>query len=75
MNLVFLSLHPPYHEVVTPNVYNFDLWKTSGHAAHYKENMFAFNVEKEEFGLKPMNCPGWGGAHLTLSRKHPVFNV
>ena len=47
-----------YDEVITPNVYNFDLWKTSGHAAHYKENMFAFQVEKEEFGLKPMNCPG-----------------
>ena len=47
-----------YEEVVTPNIYNFDLWKTSGHAAHYKENMFSFNVEKEEFGLKPMNCPG-----------------
>ena len=43
---------------MTPNIYNFDLWKTSGHAAHYKENMFGFNVEKEEFGLKPMNCPG-----------------
>ena len=33
-----------YSEVVTPNIYNFDLWKTSGHAAHYKENMFSFNV-------------------------------
>ena len=44
-------------------MYNFDLWKTSGHAAHYKENMFCIDVEKQEFGLKPMNCPGephWG---------------
>jgi len=47
-----------YDEVVSPNVYNFDLWKTSGHADHYRENMFAFDVEKAEFGLKPMNCPG-----------------
>lgn len=47
-----------YEEVITPNMYNFDLWKTSGHAAHYKDSMFAFQVEKEEFGLKPMNCPG-----------------
>jgi len=39
-------------------VFNFDLWKTSGHADHYRENMFAFDVEKQEFGLKPMNCPG-----------------
>ena len=47
-----------YEEVVTPNIYNFDLWKTSGHADHYKENMFLINIEKQEFGLKPMNCPG-----------------
>ena len=42
----------------SPNIYNFDLWEKSGHAAHYKENMFVFQVEKQEFGLKPMNCPG-----------------
>ena len=47
-----------YEEVVTPNIYNFDLWKTSGHADHYKQNMFSFDIEKQEFGLKPMNCPG-----------------
>ena len=46
-----------YDEVVTPNIFNFDLWHTSGHAAHYKENMFSFSIEKEEFGMKPMNCP------------------
>ncbi|KAL4854376.1 Threonine--tRNA ligase [Chlorella vulgaris] len=47
-----------YEEVVTPNIFNFDLWKTSGHADHYREHMFLFAVEKAEFGLKPMNCPG-----------------
>lgn len=47
-----------YEEVVTPNIYNFSLWETSGHASHYRENMFSFQVEKQEFGLKPMNCPG-----------------
>ena len=47
-----------YEEVVTPNIYNFELWKTSGHADHYKQNMFHFDIEKQEFGLKPMNCPG-----------------
>lgn len=44
--------------MITPNVYNLKLWETSGHAAHYKENMFIFNVEGQEFGMKPMNCPG-----------------
>lgn len=47
-----------YDEVVSPNIYNFSLWETSGHADHYKQNMFSFPVEKQEFGLKPMNCPG-----------------
>jgi len=47
-----------YQEVITPNVYNLKLWEISGHAAHYKENMFIFNVEGQEFGMKPMNCPG-----------------
>lgn len=47
-----------YEEVITPNMYNSKLWKTSGHWDNYKENMFTFDVEKEQFGLKPMNCPG-----------------
>jgi len=47
-----------YDEVISPNIYNFDLWKTSGHADHYKDNMFGFDIDQAEFGLKPMNCPG-----------------
>ena len=47
-----------YEEVITPNIFHFDLWNTSGHAGHYKQNMFHFLVEKEEWGMKPMNCPG-----------------
>ncbi|KAJ6903350.1 hypothetical protein NC651_020752 [Populus alba x Populus x berolinensis] len=37
---------------------NMKLWETSGHAANYKENMFLLEIENQEFGLKPMNCPG-----------------
>ncbi|KAM4708864.1 threonine--tRNA ligase 1, cytoplasmic isoform 2-T2 [Discoglossus pictus] len=47
-----------FQEVVTPNVYNSKLWQTSGHWQHYSENMFSFEVEKEIYALKPMNCPG-----------------
>ncbi|XP_043499806.1 threonine--tRNA ligase 1, cytoplasmic isoform X3 [Polistes fuscatus] len=47
-----------FQEVVTPNIYNSKLWITSGHWQHYSENMFSFDVEKETFALKPMNCPG-----------------
>lgn len=47
-----------YEEVITPNMFNLQLWETSGHAQHYKSNMFVFEVEGQEFGMKPMNCPG-----------------
>lgn len=47
-----------FNEVVSPNIYNMKLWEISGHAQHYSENMFKFDLEKETFALKPMNCPG-----------------
>ncbi|OVA03718.1 Aminoacyl-tRNA synthetase [Macleaya cordata] len=46
-------------QVMTPNMYSMQLWETSGHAANCKENMFVFEIEKQEFGLKPINCPGY----------------
>ncbi|KAL7076931.1 hypothetical protein ACQ4LE_003702 [Meloidogyne hapla] len=45
-------------EVMTPNIYNVKLWEQSGHWHHYADNMFKFEIEKEQYGLKPMNCPG-----------------
>lgn len=47
-----------FNEVVTPNIYSTKLWETSGHWQHYSGNMFSFEVEKERYALKPMNCPG-----------------
>ena len=47
-----------FKEVITPNLFSCDLWKTSGHYDNYKENMFLMSVEGKEWGLKPMNCPG-----------------
>ncbi|HTZ49483.1 MAG TPA: threonine--tRNA ligase [Verrucomicrobiae bacterium] len=48
-----------YDLVFTPHIMRFDLWKTSGHANFYKENMFGqMEVEKDDYQLKPMNCPG-----------------
>ena len=57
-----------YEEVVTPNLFNFELWQRSGHADHYKDNMFLVDIEGAEFGLKPMNCPG-----AALVIRHTVF--
>ena len=52
-------LHRGYDLVFTPHIMRFDLWKTSGHANFYKENMFGqMEVEKDDYQLKPMNCPG-----------------
>ena len=47
-----------YFEVKTPLVYNKGLWETSGHWAHYRENMFLIESENEQMGMKAMNCPG-----------------
>ncbi|KAI8626316.1 putative threonyl-tRNA synthetase, cytoplasmic [Xylariaceae sp. FL1651] len=47
-----------YQEVVSPNMFNSTLWKKSGHWQHYHEDMFTFEVEKDTWALKPMNCPG-----------------
>ncbi|MGH2841538.1 MAG: threonine--tRNA ligase, partial [Solirubrobacteraceae bacterium] len=51
-----------YTEVKTPQLYESELWKTSGHWGKYREHMFVTETEGREFGLKPMNCPGH--AHL-----------
>lgn len=46
-----------YQEVLSPNIFNLKLWKTSGHYSKYKDNLFLMKVENSGFGLKPMNCP------------------
>jgi threonyl-tRNA synthetase len=57
-----------YTEVKTPQIYDAELWKTSGHWGKYRENMFTVEVEEREMGVKPMNCPGH--AHLFGSSRH-----
>lgn len=47
-----------YQEVITPQVFDVELWKRSGHYDHYRDNMFLATIDEREFGLKPMNCPG-----------------
>jgi len=46
-----------YQEVITPQVFDSELWKRSGHYDNYKENMYFTYIEDREFGVKPMNCP------------------
>lgn len=47
-----------YQMVITPHILKGKLWEISGHAEHYKENMYYFDVDQEPFAVKPMNCPG-----------------
>lgn len=46
-----------YQEVITPQIFDVELFKTSGHLANYKENMYFTRVEERDFASKPMNCP------------------
>ncbi len=47
----------PHDEVVTPQIFDTELWKISGHYDNYLENMFLTVVDEREMGVKPMNCP------------------
>lgn len=47
-----------YEFVTTPHVARDALWKTSGHYEYYLQNMYVFNIDEDEFVIKPMNCPG-----------------
>ncbi|MFB6270210.1 MAG: threonine--tRNA ligase [Halobacterium sp.] len=51
-----------YEEVETPHLFRTELWKQSGHYDNYVDDMFLLDVNDEEYGLKPMNCPG----HATI---------
>lgn len=47
-----------YLEISTPIMLNRQLWETSGHWDHYKNNMYTTTIDETEFAIKPMNCPG-----------------
>lgn len=46
-----------YGEVITPQVFDLDLFKASGHWNNYKDSMYFMKIDERDFGLKPMNCP------------------
>lgn len=47
-----------YKLIQTPIMLNKELWETSGHWFNYRENMYTSEIDKLEFAIKPMNCPG-----------------
>ncbi len=65
-----------YQEVITPQIFDMDIWKRSGHYDHYKDNMYLVATDEErEFGLKPMNCPAHAimfGSQVHSYREMPL---
>jgi len=59
-----------YQEVITPQIFNTELWKRSGHLDAYAENMYFLDVDEREFGVKPMNCPAAAMMYLANSRSY-----
>lgn len=57
-----------YVEVSTPLIMNRQLWETSGHWDHYKDNMYSTTIDDETYCVKPMNCPG--GVMVYRSQLH-----
>ncbi|MCE5317198.1 MAG: threonine--tRNA ligase [Parachlamydia sp.] len=47
-----------YVEIKTPSMMIRELWERSGHWFNYRDNMFTSEIEKRDFAIKPMNCPG-----------------
>ena len=62
-----------YVEVETPIILNRKLWETSGHWNHYKENMYALQIDEEDYAIKPMNCPGGMLVYKTEMRSYRDF--
>lgn len=47
-----------YHEVITPQIFDVDLFHRSGHYDNYRDNMYFTKIDDRDFSVKPMNCPG-----------------
>lgn len=56
-----------YQEVITPQIFDSNLFITSGHMANYKDNIFFTRVDERDFASKPMNCP----SHCLLFKAEP----
>lgn len=55
-----------YDEVITPQILDSSLWKTSGHYEHYHDNMYFSQIDEREYAVKPMNCP----CHMLMFSHH-----
>jgi threonyl-tRNA synthetase len=64
-----------YQEVITPEIFDTEIWKRSGHYDNYQENMYFIYADEREYGVKPMNCPAHAlvyGSQLHSYRELPL---
>ncbi len=59
-----------YDEVITPQIMDVQLWKTSGHYDNYRESMYFTEVDERQFAVKPMNCPGHTFIYASSKRSY-----
>lgn len=59
-----------YQEIRTPIILKDELWKQSGHYDHYKDHMYFTNIDKIQFAIKPMNCPGGTLVYRSAQRSY-----
>lgn len=64
-----------YELCETPLILNRELWETSGHWYHYKENMYTVKIDDEDYAIKPMNCPGGMLVYKTEMRSYRDFPI
>ena len=64
-----------YQLISSPHIFKSDLWIRSGHYDYYKKNMYIFEIEKQEFAVKPMNCPGHMLVYASGMRSYKEFPI
>ena len=60
----------PHDEIVTPQIYDVELWHRSGHYENYRENMFFTDADEREMAVKPMNCPASTYVYASQKRSY-----
>lgn len=68
-----LHVREGYVEIQTPMMLNQQLWETSGHWEHYRENMYTSEIDKTAFAIRPMNCPGGMLVYKMQPRSYKEF--
>lgn len=59
-----------YQEVITPQIFDVELWRRSGHYDHFRQNMYFTQIDKREFAIKPMNCPSHTYIYASKKRSY-----